>query len=314
MLWGGLLMVAAIVLLLAFVNRDAQRIGAAVGGAGFGTFIDEVGKFVTRDNDYFFQPSFALMYVVFIVVVIAGQSILRRIYTPTECLTNALREIEELALLDFDAHERGRALRLLDQSDAKNPLVERLRQIVLEAPDMPHLRPGRYALTREFIRNQYERFVNHQRFQVAVVGFFAAQLLFRLVVVILVVFFPWMLPSPEGEAPRHVGQRLQDLTLADWGQLVSTGVSGVLVTAGIVALARSRRFAYRLFKSSILVTIFITQFFMFYEEQLSAIVGLGLNLLLLAAVQGGLDLERTRSAAMRVELGRVVAAGPGPGR
>jgi hypothetical protein len=71
----------------------------------------------------------------------------------------------------------------------------------------------------------------------------------------------------------------------------------MLVAAGVVGLARSRRFAYRMFKGSVLITVFITQFFMFYEEQLSAIVGLSLNLLLLGALQAGLDLERTRSKA-----------------
>lgn len=295
MLWGGLLMLVALVLLLTFMNRAAQRLAAGIGGAGFGTFLDEVGKFVTQDNDYFYQPSFALMYVVFVLLAVVGHTILRRTYTPSECLLNAIQEVEELALLDFDTHERGRALTLLDRSDSQHPLVGLLRQIVLDAPIVPGARPGRYARTRDFLRRRYESLANGRHFQIGVIVFFVAQLVLRIVQVVIVVFFPWMLPTSVGGEVVHVAERLQDLRLADWGQLLSTAISGVLVLSGVVGLARSRRFAYRMFKASVLITVFITQFFMFYEEQLSAIIGLGLNLVLLGALQAGLDLERARS-------------------
>src|SRR5215467_702384 len=57
LLWGGLLMLVALVLLLAFVGRSMQRTAALLGGVGFGLLIDEVGKFLTSSNDYFFQPA-----------------------------------------------------------------------------------------------------------------------------------------------------------------------------------------------------------------------------------------------------------------
>src|SRR3954453_23468536 len=55
MLWGGLLMLVALMLLLGVLNQRAQWAGAIRGGLGGGTFLDELGKFITRDNNSFFQ-------------------------------------------------------------------------------------------------------------------------------------------------------------------------------------------------------------------------------------------------------------------
>lgn len=54
LLWGGLLLIVAFSLLLAFQNPERKIWSATIAGVGFGLFIDEIGKFVTTDNDYFF--------------------------------------------------------------------------------------------------------------------------------------------------------------------------------------------------------------------------------------------------------------------
>src|SRR3989344_3989067 len=65
-LWGGLLMFVALALSVAFLDRSSRRLAAVLGGIGFGAFVDELGKFVTHNNDYFFEPTIAILYVVFI--------------------------------------------------------------------------------------------------------------------------------------------------------------------------------------------------------------------------------------------------------
>ena len=74
MLWGGLLMLAALVIVLSFLGRAAERVSAIIGGIGFGMFIDEVGKFVTSDNNYFFRPAASLIYVIFILLFLVARA------------------------------------------------------------------------------------------------------------------------------------------------------------------------------------------------------------------------------------------------
>ena len=66
-LWGGLLLFVAALLPLALANRWAIQASAVLGGLGTGLFIDEVGKFITQTNDYFFAPSLSLIYGFFLL-------------------------------------------------------------------------------------------------------------------------------------------------------------------------------------------------------------------------------------------------------
>ncbi|MDY7076328.1 MAG: hypothetical protein SXV54_05315 [Chloroflexota bacterium] len=61
-LWGGLLLFVAVLLPLALVNHWAIKASALLGGIGVGLFIDEVGKFITQTNDYFFPPALSIIY------------------------------------------------------------------------------------------------------------------------------------------------------------------------------------------------------------------------------------------------------------
>ena len=107
MLWGGLGMMAAVVMLLVSVSRLSAEIAAVLGGAGFGVFIDELGKVISRDNDYFFRPTVALIYVIFVVLVLVFRRLARTApRSPAANLANALELTKEAVIRDFDAEEK----------------------------------------------------------------------------------------------------------------------------------------------------------------------------------------------------------------
>src|SRR3954464_5252759 len=69
-LWGGLLLFVAALLPLMLANREIYQVSALAGGVGTGLFIDEVGEFLTRTNDYFYPPAIPIIYAFFLLTVL----------------------------------------------------------------------------------------------------------------------------------------------------------------------------------------------------------------------------------------------------
>ena len=69
-------------------------------------------------------------------------------------------------------------------------------------------------------------------------------------------------------------------------------IEGVFVLLGILRLRKSRLEAYRLFRASILINLFITEIFVFAREEFSALIGFSVNLLILLALAFLIDRER----------------------
>jgi hypothetical protein len=108
-LWGGLFLFIAVLLPLAFANRWALQASAVLSGLGIGLFIDEVGKFITQANDYFFPPSLALIYGFFLFCVFL-YILFRRSHreNPRSALYQAFEGLQEALDGDLDSGEADR--------------------------------------------------------------------------------------------------------------------------------------------------------------------------------------------------------------
>lgn len=116
-LWGGLLLVIASGLTLAYVNQWVFRVAAICAGTGVGLFIDEVGKFITQTNDYFFPPAAPLIYVFFLLAVFAYLYVRRGRTTDARAeMYQVLGVIQEVLDDNLEVSERAY-------------LIERLRHV-----------------------------------------------------------------------------------------------------------------------------------------------------------------------------------------
>jgi hypothetical protein len=313
MLWGGLLMVVSQFLLLTLLARRARQICAVVGGLGFGLFIDELGKFITSDNNYFFKPAAGLIYLVFVLFFLGSRAFVHwRGFSGREYLVNAVELLKEAALRDMDDHERHRALAYLARAGAGEPLVAALSATIESVPPTPDARPSLLARFERRLRDRYEEIVLSNWFPTAVSGVFAALAAVALVevVVVLLVVDDVLRGSANHLYMDGLRATVQGLSFVAWVELASALVAGTLVVAGFLVLRFRRLGAYRLFELSVFVTIFVTQPFTFYQAQFAAAAGLLVSLPLLSAVQFMIRREERRPAAVSARVLARQTTGP----
>lgn len=152
-IWGGLLLFAAMLVALVLANRWAFTTAAVLSGVGVGLFIDEVGKFITQKNDYFFPPAAPLIYSLFLLTVLVLLVVQRRRQpSPRASLYRVLFGLREVLDGDLDPREQQRLLGELEISRLSpephlGSLADHLSRY-LQQPDLPiaRYRPG--LLTR----------------------------------------------------------------------------------------------------------------------------------------------------------------------
>jgi hypothetical protein len=286
LLWGGLLMLIAIGVLVSFVGRRARLPAAIIGGLGFGFFIDELGKFVTSDNDYFFQPAAAMIYLVFIVLYLLTRWMQRhRGLSQREYLVNAVDSITEAARGDLDEREKQRILEFLSRADPNDPLTIPLRDLVkrLDAVPTPQANPAtRFALA---VRERYERLVENPRFITAVSTLFVVWAFVIGIAATVLIIAAGLKAGGFKNVELEIGAD-RDITFTDWASMIASFVSGVFVIWGVVRLrARRRLEAYYMFERALLLEIFVGGFFEFLRIQFTAVFGLAVTLLLLITVR-----------------------------
>jgi len=283
MLWGGGLMVTALLFLLAYLGERIRRIAAILGGLGFGLFIDELGKFITSDNNYFYRPTIALIYVVFVLFFLRLRSFERhRKASPEIYLANALVLLEDAAIHDLDPKEKQLLLRWLHLSgtagtDLLGNIAERLEarppDVIPRGPLHRQLRYWRHALHRG-LRSRWTA-----RIAIPVL---LVRLLGGLVVTTLLTLRQG---GDIADIPSHIPL------------LVATAVSSLLAIMGLIRLPLSRMHALRWFKRAVLASILLTDLFVFYYQQLGGLSYLVIDLVLLVVFDALIDDQHRRAAS-----------------
>ena len=311
MLWGGLLMLIAVVLTLVYIGRPARILAAVVAGAGFGTFIDELGKFITRDHDYFFRPTAGLLYVIFVLLFLAFRAMdWRRPATREGALANAADAIPELIVGGATEAERARVLRMLDYSGAGGPLLAAARAFVAAVPSATEGRPSLPARMAVWGQRAYERLIGAPWFGRAIVFVFMATAIaggvgaLLLGLVVLVGAGAAVATGGMDELQREmVLEELQrEMVLESgpdgWGATlvaILAALAALLCSIiGALALRRSRLRGLLWFRRSVLISLLLSQPLQFLDEQFWALPQLALNLLLWVGVSYLIQQERSR--------------------
>ncbi|MFP5346057.1 MAG: zf-HC2 domain-containing protein [Actinomycetes bacterium] len=305
-LWGGLLlMVAALVPLLA-ANRSALVWSALVTGVGAGLFVDEVGKFITADNDYFFPAAAPIAYGVFLLCLWVYLRARRRrdltpraqLYAAVELLTDALdHDLSPSERVDLERHLRAAAHQA--QSDELARLADTL--LDLTQPGVLPVTSDDPGLLRRLggrLRASVDRLFSDRRLQQTLVA--ALTLLGLLAVsdlVIIVAIAIDLADRSSGNVVR-VANRFARVEIADErGVLLLLVRAGLDVLVGVTLLvaawllsrqhqhAPQRRRALGLAQGGLLTSVTVVNLLVFYLEQFVAAVFAVVQLTVLYGVQ-----------------------------
>lgn len=289
-LFGGLFMLVAMLLVLLTFGSSAERVASWLGGIGFGLFIDELGKFLTSDNNYFFQPAIALMYLIFVVAFIAVRAVPdHRMPSRAVSLGYAYSLLTDSALGKLNAVHRRQALTML----ARFPEDEEALAVadLLRREPVEHTHRGPLFRARRWIVRSTRRLLLTRVAQGVIIAFF----LLQAVGLILSLVFS-VIDQDTGF--------YADSSFSDWGGGLTSIAVGVLSVVGAVELVRRRRLAaLRWFHLAALMSLLVGQIFLFAEDQFAALPDLAFNLLVLAALRLAISAQTasdSEHAASRV--------------
>jgi len=341
---GGAFMLLSIVILLNFLNKWARDLAAVLGGFGFGAFIDELGKFVTSDNDYFFQPTVGLIYIAFILLYFLVKKINSiRWLSEEERLINVLEISKQAVLKDIDVREQQLAMSLLADSSPSFPLAQDLKDFLGASKAMAEDVPSLYSRLKQRAHRLNISLVEKTWFTKAVIAFFLLQALLSLLVsldltvglgnalfwtaasaailsvyryfrskksaLINVLGAAFITFTAAALAVSILDLKMPNLPLGDWLQIGFSVAAGLFAAAGVFHLRKSRLQGYNFFKNSILIYIFFVQVFTFFDIQFWGLLGLGFNVLTLGALRFMINQEADRQAAFGLQTGSLPAPG-----
>jgi hypothetical protein len=294
-LWGGLLLAATMVLLLSFTGPLVRPIAVVTGGIGFGLFLDEMGKFVTSTNNYFFRPAVAIIYVVVVLFVLLIHWVHgRKPPGPTELLAAAISEAAAGSAGGITDGRRTQALALVARAGDVQcaplaaTLIDALPAGTRELGD-----PVAYVGDR--LRRFGVRVLDTKPARVVTVGLLC-------IASVVAVIGAGTLFVLDIFRPGTLSQNLNNI--ASVGGTISALASAICVFEGLRLLRHDRRAAYGWFQRAVLIDLLVSQVFTLADDQFSALPGVALDLVMLAVLsiarsaQRGPDaLELTGTAA-----------------
>jgi len=291
-LWGGAALFVAALLPILLAGRFVYLSSAALAGIGIGLFIDEVGKLITAENDYFYPAAAPIIYATFLLAVL----IWLRAKAPDDPdprsqLLTALELFEESVEGDLQRGELDELRERLASAQLRAPSPEqrRLAATLLGFVEAGEVRIApdpvdRLSGLRAGWRSRADRWLGGRGLRFAIVGALLATGLGQVLAL-------WGIGS---EVRLDVGAPLTPFTGFQLIHLVVEAVAGILVVTGavLVAAVGRHRLGWTLAYFGLLVLLTLADLISFYLRQFdSVLVVLGHAVLLAAVVASRVQLS-----------------------
>ena len=275
-IYGGIMMLVAMVIAIAFLAPSTRWWLAILGGLGFGWYVDELGKYVSNAG-YLYRGALPLIYVTFVVLFLVARSLAGRAYGPDDAVANALESLKLAAVGLLDDTRRHEALQRFDSVGPRGEFATQVHQLLGNAPASPARPPGWWRRFQSRARAWYVAWSHRRSFEI-----------------VIEVFFFLLAASTLGSA---IGVSIDGAGITQPSEKVATvaaTIAGILVIIGIVRLRRNRLAALHWFDRALLIWILVVQFYEFRQQQFAAVIGLAVDLFIWAMVRSAIAIEEQR--------------------
>jgi hypothetical protein len=270
-LFGGFFLIVAAVLPIVLSGRRVYRVAAVMGGIGIGLFIDEVGKFITTQNDYFYPAAAPLIYATFLIVVLVYLRVRRRVQPdPRSLLLTSLQLLEESVENDLQHRERDALRYRLGAAAVQAPLEEqrRLASVLLAFVESGELDVAPDTVSR--LQPFLDWWRTHREDWVGGRGARAVLLAALLISGIRALIDLAVAVTQIGGVDPATSTRLFSL---DMLHLVVEGISGALLLAGalLMAITGRDRLGSTIAEFGLLVSLALADLASFYLRQFATL-------------------------------------------
>jgi len=295
-LWGGLFLYIATLGPLVWANRWVYAISAVMSGIGIGLFIDEVGKFITQTNDYFYPPAAPIIYALFLVTVLVYTRMRRPIARDVRSeLYHVLDGLEEVLDHDLTDRERHDLLQRLDYitQGTLHPDLKRLAQTLRDfiVNDslyfIPHV-PTRWDRFIARLRSWEDKWLNRRLFRAILAG---AILALGIWFVSDPGFLAFRMGNPD-EIQRVISTMIDDRLIPGPSTLIwyyarlalqlAVGIL-LLISAAMLVTGKDRRGIFLAYLG-LLLALTTVNLLIFYFDQFSTIITASVELIVFLGV------------------------------
>lgn len=294
-LWGGAALFAAALLPILLAGRFVYMLSALLAGIGIGLFIDEVGKFITANNDYFYPAAAPIIYATFLLAVLVWlRARAPEDPDPRSQLLTALELFEESVEGDLQRRERDELRERLAAAAARarSPEQRRLAADLLafvEAEELT-LAPDpvdRIGELRRRWRGRSAAWLGGRGLRIVVVAILIVTGIVQLLALVGI--------GSDVTLGRLLTGPITATSLLQAGHLAVEAVSGALLVAGgvLIAVAGRHRLGWTLAYFGLLVALTLADLISFYVRQFESIEVVLVHLVLLGAVLVYRDELRT---------------------
>jgi hypothetical protein len=286
-LWGGLLLFVSSLLLLIGRGSKLYWLSSLLTGIGFGLFIDEVGKFITRTNDYFYPLAAPIIYGSFLLTVLIYSRVRRlRSDGAQDEVHTLLDSLERGVDPDISAGEHEQIklrLRYLGEHSA-NANVARLAVQALDFLQAENVqgsavKSGLMSRWQTWFAAVEARYLASRNLKIAlIIGMIALGLRGVLATIATILFVSsiadpahWQhlasVPGPEGHPFGTMRLSLVIIVLT-----LESLIGGLLLLAAILLITRHLRLGLMLSYWALLFSVTAVQLLSFYFNQFDIIV------------------------------------------